>query len=177
MATDWLSQGCEECRAGVLSARWRPPYIVSESLGLHTRLHRCTRCQSWWEENEREAHVIFDTELKKSWGKPLEPMHKALAPVVTYVRAGKPLVCQLQVNPYSCEFWEEARLERNNLEYEFPRYAPGFHGFATSGGGELFALSPTGSVICLPAVGMEPTAATLVASGWGHFLPLLRSAA
>jgi hypothetical protein len=29
-------------------------------------------------------------------------------------------------------------------------YAPGYFGFATSGGGEMFALLPSGEVVCLP---------------------------
>jgi hypothetical protein len=98
-------------------------------------------------------------------------------PVLEYLRAGGRLACELEASPYLCEFWDEAHLERNNLEYEFPRYAPGFHGFASSGAGELLAFSPTGAVVCLPAIGMELALATPVAPEWHAFVAMLRSAA
>ncbi len=177
MATDWRSQGCEECRTGVLSGRWRPPYLVAEDSAIHARLHRCTRCQSWWEEGEREAHVIDTGELNTSWGHALRAMHTHWTPVLEYLRSGGRRACELEASPHLCEFWEEAHLERNNLEYEFPRYAPGFCGFASSGGGELLAFSPTGAVVSLPAIGMEPAVATAVAPEWHAFVAMLRSAA
>ena len=96
--------------------------------------------------------------------------------VSAYLKAGKPMVCELDENPYCCEFWEQEELVRFNSEYQVPEYAPGFFGFATSGGGEMFAISPSGSVVCLPFIGMKPNAATLVAPNWPTFQALLRNA-
>ena len=93
-----------------------------------------------------------------------------------YYAAGKPLICELDENPYCCEFWKLDELQQFNEEYEVLKYAPGFFGFATSGGGEMFAISPTGEVVCLPFIGMEPSVAVKIASNWQEFEGLLKSA-
>lgn len=98
------------------------------------------------------------------------------AELLAYYAAGKPLVCELDANPYFCEFWPEAELSKYNNEYEVPLYAPGYFGFATSGGGEMFALSPSGGVVCLPFIGMEPAVALPVVPSWVAFEALLRNA-
>jgi hypothetical protein len=96
---------------------------------------------------------------------------------LAYYAAGKPLVCELDSSPYICELWPQEELSRYNVEYEVPLYAPGYFGFATSGGGEMFALSPAGAVVCLPFIGMEPTVALqLVAPSWAAFEAMLRNA-
>ena len=96
--------------------------------------------------------------------------------LLAYYAAGKPLVCEFDANPYLCEFWPQEKLSTYNVEYEVPLYAPGYFGFATSGGGEMFALSPLGAVVCLPFIGMKPTDALLVAPFWAAFEPMLRNA-
>ena len=96
--------------------------------------------------------------------------------LLAYYAAGKPLVCELDANPYLCEFWPQEELLKYNVEYQVPLYAPGFFGFATSGGGEMFALSPSGAVVCLPFIGMEPAVALPVAPSWAAFEGLLRNA-
>jgi hypothetical protein len=96
--------------------------------------------------------------------------------LASYHAAGKPLVCELDVSPFICEFWPLSELHRYNEEYEVPVYAPDYFGFATSGGGEMFALSPTGSVVCLPFIGMAPQEALEVAPSWVAFELLLRAA-
>jgi hypothetical protein len=98
------------------------------------------------------------------------------AELLAYYAAGKPLVCELDANPYLCEFWPEAELSKYNTEYAVPLYAPGYFGFATSGGGEMFALSPSGGVVCLPFIGMEPAVALPAAPSWVAFEALLRNA-
>jgi hypothetical protein len=97
------------------------------------------------------------------------------AEVLTYYQGDKPLVCELNVQPWSCEFWPVEELETYNSEYELPKYAPGFFGFATSGGGEMFAISPAGQVVCLPLIGMEPNVARTIADSWFNFEGMLRS--
>ena len=96
--------------------------------------------------------------------------------LLAYYRAGKPLACEIEQEPYLCEFWPMQELETWNAEYEVPAYAPGFFGFATNGGGEMFALSPTGSVVYLPFIGMEPSLARELAPTWTDFEGSLRNA-
>ncbi len=103
-------------------------------------------------------------------------MSSASSELIAYYLSGKPLVCELEVNPYLCEFWPQAELNQYNLEYEVPQYAPGFFGFATSGGGEMFAISPTGSIVCLPFIGMEPVVALPIAPTWSVFEGMLQNA-
>ena len=96
--------------------------------------------------------------------------------LLSYYRSEKPLVCELDANPYCCEFWPLEELSQYNSDYEVELYAPGFFGFATSGGGEMFAISPSGSVVVLPFIGMEPKVAITIAPSWAAFEPLLRNA-
>jgi hypothetical protein len=96
--------------------------------------------------------------------------------LLNYLSSGKPLVCKLDANPYMCEFWPLKELGVYNQEYEVPRYAPGYFGFATSGGGEMFAISSAGAVVCLPFIGMAPNVALTLASTWDAFEAQLRSA-
>lgn len=96
--------------------------------------------------------------------------------LLAYYAAGKPLACELDDNPYLCEFWPQQELSKYNVEYEVPVYAPGYFGFGTSGGGEMFALSPSGAVVCLPFIGMEPAVALPVAPSWAAFEGMLRNA-
>jgi hypothetical protein len=101
----------------------------------------------------------------------------AATELLAYYASGKPLVCELDVSPFICEFWPKEELGTYNLEYEVPVYAPGFFGFATSGGGEMFAISPSGAVTCLPFIGMEPSVALQIAPTWSVFEHMLRCAA
>jgi hypothetical protein len=96
--------------------------------------------------------------------------------LLAYYATRKPLVCELDDNPYCCEFWPQEELSRYNVEYQVPLYAPGFFGFATSGGGEMFAFSPSGVIVCLPFIGMEPAVALPVAPSWAAFESMLRNA-
>lgn len=93
-----------------------------------------------------------------------------------YYMAGKPLVCEMDKSPYLCEFWPHNELARYNDEYEVEQYAPGFFGFATSGGGEMYAISPTDSIVALPFIGMEPSVAVEIAPSWSQFEGMLRNA-
>jgi hypothetical protein len=66
-------------------------------------------------------------------------------------------------------------LSKYNVEYEVPLYAPGYFGFATNGGGEMFAFSPAGEIVCLPFIGMEPKAGLVVAPSWVAFENMLKA--
>ena len=97
--------------------------------------------------------------------------------ILEYLASSKAQACELAVSPYLCEFWPLSEIDRYNAEYEVERFAPGYRGFATSGGGEMFALSPNGQVVCLPFIGMAPSVAIELAPSWAAFLGMLRSAA
>jgi hypothetical protein len=96
--------------------------------------------------------------------------------LTAYHASGNSLVCELDVNPYLCEFWPLAELATYNREYEVPKYAPGYFGFATSGGSEMFAIDPSGAVVCIPFIGMSASLALPLAPSWSAFVPLLRNA-
>ena len=40
----------------------------------------------------------------------------------------------------------------------------------------MFALSPTGTVVCLPFIGMEPKVAMQIAASWPEFERIIRGA-
>ena len=68
--TDWGNSGCEMCRRGILSGQGDMPEYVATSLQAHAHLRHCQACGAWWEENEREAHVIGEDEARATF-----PMH------------------------------------------------------------------------------------------------------
>lgn len=93
--------------------------------------------------------------------------------LTAYYHAGKPLVCELDVEPCRCVFWPLDELAALNAAYSVEEFSPGYLGFATSGGGEMFASGPTGSVVCLAFVGMSPADELPVAPSWAQFEKLL----
>ena len=93
--------------------------------------------------------------------------------LLAYYTLNKPLVCELEVSPYICEFWPENELVKFNEEYQVPIYAPGYFGFATNGGGEMYAISPTNEIVYLPLIGMKPDVAIKLASTWQAFEEIL----
>ena len=101
-------------------------------------------------------------------------MQTAPLVIARYHESGGSLVCELDASPFLCEFWPLHDLPRYNAEYEVELNAPGYFGFATSGSGEMFALSPTCQVVCLAFVGMSPDEELFVASDWSEFERMLR---
>jgi hypothetical protein len=69
-----------------------------------------------------------------------------------------------------------AEVAQYNANYQVEKYASGYFGFASSGGGEMYAISPVGSIVCLPFVGMSASEAIHVASSWESFEGMLRCA-
>lgn len=73
---DWMKNGCDECRQGVLSGMYspeaaakfqlpvKPPTFVYTSVEFCVQLYRCNQCGAWWELNQREAHVISENVAK-----------------------------------------------------------------------------------------------------------------
>ncbi len=64
---DWMQQGCDQCRQGILSGRGDTPAPVAVSLAAHAFLRRCPACGAWWQLNEREAHVIPEDEARQTF--------------------------------------------------------------------------------------------------------------
>lgn len=96
----------------------------------------------------------------------------APAELLSYHQSGLPLICEV-AGKIDCEFWLLEDLATLNREYEVPKYAPGYFGFATNGGGEMFAFGPNGDIVCLPFIGMEPQSATSIAGSFHDFRKLL----
>jgi hypothetical protein len=94
--------------------------------------------------------------------------------LVRYHGSGAPLICELDLQPWRCEFWPLAEVAALNEAYSVEEFAPGYVGFASSGGGELFAFSPSGAIECLPFVPMSPAEALPIAPAWAQFERLLR---
>jgi hypothetical protein len=88
---------------------------------------------------------------------------------VCYLQSGVPRCGELPDFPSWFEIWSEEEMEPWNKEYQVDQYAPGFFGFATNGGGEMYAFGPDGGIYALPSVGMEPKVAKRLASSWTEF--------
>lgn len=89
---------------------------------------------------------------------------------VAYLRSEAPKFGDLPSFPVYFQLWDEADLERFNVEYEVPKYAPGFFGFGSDGGGEMFAFDEEGRIFALPFIGMDPKEATFVCESWKEFV-------
>lgn len=96
--------------------------------------------------------------------------------ITAFHGTGGGLRWEIDVEPWLCEFWPLDELVDYNRSYEVPVNAPGHFGFATSGGGEMYALSPTGEVVCLAFVGMSPKEEIKIASSWVEFEGMLKNA-
>ncbi len=103
-------------------------------------------------------------------------MNRVPEEIANYYRSGRPLVCEIAVQPWLCEFWPFDGLISYNNDYEVADWAPGYFGFATSGGGEMYALSPSGKVVCLAFVGMSPNEELPIAQSWSNFESMLKNA-
>ena len=60
-----VETGCAVCRSAVLAGS--PPEIIATSVKAHAHLRKCPNCGSWWEEGERESHVISETEARQTF--------------------------------------------------------------------------------------------------------------
>lgn len=88
---------------------------------------------------------------------------------VAYLQSGLPRGGKLPSFPLWFEIWPKEEMEQRNREYQVEQYAPGFYGFASDGGGEMFAFGPDGGVYILPFIGMEPKLAKRLAASWTEF--------
>ena len=88
---------------------------------------------------------------------------------VRYLQSDLPRSGDLPDFPLWFVIWPEKEMEQRNKEYQVEEYAPGFYGFASDGGGEMFAFGPDGGIYALPFVGMEPKVAKRLAASWTEF--------
>ncbi len=63
MTAAWESKGCESCRRQWESGE-RPPELAI-NFALHSRLHRCPVCGTFWEQHERFADTIEEQEARR----------------------------------------------------------------------------------------------------------------
>ena len=85
---------------------------------------------------------------------------------IRYLQSGAPLNGELPEFPLWFEIWPEDEMDQLNKDYQVQDNAPGFYGFASDGGGEMFAFGPDTKIYALPFIGMEPNVATLLADSW-----------
>jgi hypothetical protein len=102
-------------------------------------------------------------------------MESAYDLLAEYHRSGHPLSCDIDVEPWICEFWPLAEVEQRNSDYEVTSNAPGYLAFASNGGGEMYAICPSGAIVCLAFVGMSPREAMLIADSWEAFVDKLNT--
>lgn len=86
-----------------------------------------------------------------------------------YLRSGAPRCGELPELPLWIEIWPEDEMDQWNKDYQVETYAPGFYGFAGSGGGEMYAFGPDGAIYALPLIGMGPKVAVRLAGSWTEF--------
>jgi hypothetical protein len=98
------------------------------------------------------------------------------AGLVAYHRAGGPLEGDLGgYEPGWYQLWPLSKIEERNRGYLVEEQAPGYLGIGSDGGGEMIAISPSGEIVSLPFVGMEPAEAVVVAASWNEFESRIKS--
>jgi hypothetical protein len=80
----------------------------------------------------------------------------------------------LSVEPGWFQLWAPAEIEQLNRAYQVPEFAPGFLGFASSGGGEMLAFDAKGRIVMIPFIGMSPRYARPVADSWSEFVEKIK---
>lgn len=61
---DWNAKGCSVCRKQWAWGRSNPPELAVNA-GRHASLHRCQECGTYWEQFERYADVVQESEARK----------------------------------------------------------------------------------------------------------------
>jgi len=73
------------------------------------------------------------------------------------------------------QLWPLSEIEERNRGYEVDQQVPGYTGIGSNGGGEMIAVSPSGQVVVVPFIGMEPEAVVVVADSWDDFESRIKS--
>ncbi len=88
---------------------------------------------------------------------------------LTYLRSGARTEGGLTIEPGWFQLWPEREIEGHNRGYEVAKYAPGYLGFGSNGGGELFAFDLLGRVVMIPFIPMDGEYAVVIAESWKEF--------
>jgi hypothetical protein len=75
----------------------------------------------------------------------------------------------LTLDPGWYQLWPLAEVAQLNMDYQIERWAPGFLAFGSSGGGEILVFDASHRIFIIPAIGMSPGLARLVANSWSEF--------
>ena len=100
---------------------------------------------------------------------------KIPAEFLSYLKSDAPKFGDLPSFPVYFQLWEESELETFNREYQVPEYAPGFFGFGSDGGGEMFAFDKEGKIFAIPFIGMSPNDATFICDSWNELETRIRN--
>lgn len=60
--TSWQKKGCPVCRRQWETGQQPPRVAINRT--LHSRLHRCDSCGTYWEQTERYADVISESQVR-----------------------------------------------------------------------------------------------------------------
>jgi hypothetical protein len=63
MVIKWQDKGCKSCRD--LWKSGQRPQELAINYDLHSRLHKCKECGTYWEQHERYADIIDESEARK----------------------------------------------------------------------------------------------------------------
>jgi hypothetical protein len=102
--------------------------------------------------------------------------------LIEYYKSDKPLTCELEfewapgqgASIWDCLFWPPDEVMENNAGYEVQKNVPGCFGFASNGGGEMFAINPDGAVVLIPFIVMSRDSEVVIAGSWPEFERSLR---
>ena len=92
---------------------------------------------------------------------------------LTFIRHSNGGEGELGVQPGWFHLWEAENVIQFGIEYEVPKYAPGFFAFGSNGGGEILAFDIRNDadrpIVMLPCIGIETNAAMPVAANFADF--------
>ena len=92
----------------------------------------------------------------------------------TFMAEGGPTSGGLSVDPGWFDLWPVAQLDELNAAYKTDDFVPGFCGFGSNGGGELFAFDAEGAIFMIPFVPMEAKSAVKIADSWNDFQKMMK---
>jgi hypothetical protein len=96
------------------------------------------------------------------------------AEYVVYFSGNGPKEGEFDGEPGWFQLWAPDEVEQLNQDYQVQEFAPGFLGFGSSGGGEMFAFDSGGGVVIMPFIGMSLSQAEIVATSWRDFVAKIK---
>jgi hypothetical protein len=86
--------------------------------------------------------------------------------LIEYRKAGGAEFAFTEGAPGYFQLWPEEEIQKWNIDYQVPEYAPGFIGFGSDGGGEMLAFDKEGAIYMIPFIGMSVEDAQKIADSW-----------